>query len=130
METEDGVSWSMVDLWFPGETDRAKDLERRNQELNQKKLERGQVTREWVDAQQERFNSTGPSTFNSQVLDAAGEGAVEGIKAMPAKVRDALTTGAGWSLSFIPWWGWLIGAGVVWGYLGGWSYLRGILARR
>lgn len=120
----------MVDLWYPGETDRAKELEKRNQELNQRKLERGQITNEWKTAQEIRFGSNGPDTYNDEILDAAGQGAVEGIKSMPKTVRDALTTGAGWSLSFVPWWGWLIGAGVAFGYLGGWTYLRGIMAKR
>lgn len=126
------MSWSLVDLWYPGETDRAKELEKRNRELNQKKLERGQVTEEWVTRQQEAFESTGPDAgaWNEQVLDAAGEGAVEGLKELPGKVRSGLTAGAGWTLSFIPWWGWLIGAGVAFGYLGGWGYLRGILSRK
>lgn len=124
------MSWSLVDLWYPGETDRAKELEKRNRELNQRKLERGQVNEEWVRQQEENFGSTGPDTWNEQVLDAAQEGAVEGLQSMPGRVRSALTTGAGWSLSFVPWWGWVIGAGILWGYLGGWGYLRGILAKK
>lgn len=127
------MSWSLVDLWYPGETDRAKELEKRNRELNQRKLEKGQVNEDWVRQQEAAFEATGPTgtdTWNSQVMDAAGEGAVEGLATMPRKVRDALSTGAGWTLSFVPWWGWLIGAGVLWGYLGGWGYLRGILNRK
>lgn len=124
------MSWSLVDLWYPGETDRAKELEKRNRELNQKKLERGQIDNEWKTAQEIRFGASGPETYNDEILTSAGQGAVEGLKSMPATVRDALTTGAGWSLSFVPWWGWLIGAGVFFGYLGGWTYLRGIMVKR
>lgn len=124
------MSWSMVDLWYPGETDRAKELEKRNLELNQRKLEKGQVNEDWVNQQEGRFNQDGPDTYNGQISDAAMEGAKDGLASMPGTVRDALSTGAGWTLSFIPWWGWLIAAGVVWGYIGGWTYLRGIMARK
>lgn len=126
------MSWSLVNLWYPGETDRAKELEERNRQLNQRKLERGQVTEEWVTRQQEAFESSGPDAgaWDQQILEAAGQGAVEGLQELPGKVRAGLNAGAGWTLSFIPWWGWLIGAGVLFGYLGGGVYLRGILARK
>lgn len=124
------MSWSLVDIWAPGETERAADLERRNRELNQRKLDKGQLSPEWVREQQARFEATGPDTFNSQILEAAGEGAVEGLQAIPGKVRGALNSVGGWTLGFIPWWGWLIGVGVVFGYLGGFTWIKGILARR
>ncbi len=124
------MSWSLVDLWAPGETERSDDLDRRNRELNQKKLDRGQLSPEWVTAQQERFESTGSGTFNGQIMDAAAEGAVEGLQSMPGKVRAALNSVGSWAVSFIPWWAWVIGLLVLVGYLGGFTRLRGILARR
>ena len=33
-------------------------------------------------------------------------------------------------LRIVPWWGWLALAGVVFWYLGGFTYLRGILAKK
>ncbi len=124
------MSWSLVDIWAPGETERSDELDRRNRELNQRKLDQGQLSTEWVRSQQARFEATGSDTYNEQILDAAGEGAIEGLQAIPGKVRTALNSVGGWTLSFVPWWGWVIGVGVVFGYLGGFTYLRGILAKR
>lgn len=124
------MSFSLVDLWYPGESNRAVELEKRNRELNQRKLEKGQVNEDWVRQQEGRFNADGPDTYNSQIANAAGEGAMEGLATMPGKVRSALTSGAGWTLAFVPWWAWLIGAGVAFGYLGGWSSMRGVLNRK
>jgi len=124
------VSWSLVDIFYPGETQRADDLEEQNRILNQRKLEKGQVSEEWVDRQQEAFDSTGSSTYNAEIAEAAAEGAAEGLASMPGKVCGALSGVAGWGLAFVPWWGWIIGAGAVFYYLGGFVYLRGILAKR
>ena len=124
------MSWSLVDVFFPGETQRADDLEEQNRLLNQRKLEKGQVSQEWVDRQQDAFDSTGSSTYNDEIASAAAEGAVEGLTELPGKVRGALSGIAGWGLAFVPWWAWIVGAGVGFYYLGGFIYLRGILAKR
>lgn len=124
------MSWSLVDIFAPGETARADELSERNRQLNQRKLEKGQVTEEWVARQQEAFDSTGSATYNAEVIAAAAEGATEGLVSLPGKVRGALSGVAGWGLAFVPWWAWLVGAGAVFYYLGGFVYLRGILAKR
>lgn len=124
------MSWSLVDLFSWGETARAEDLQRRNEELNRKKIERGQVTEEWAQAQQDRFNANGPDTYNGDIIAAAADGAMSGLENIPKSVRGALSSSASWGLSFVPWWGWIVAAGVVFHYLGGFVYLRGILARR
>lgn len=66
----------------------------------------------------------------AEVGAAAKEGAVEGLKNLPANARGILNTSFNWSFAFIPWWGWLAGLGAIVWYLGGFTYLRGILAKR
>lgn len=124
------MSWSLVDIFYPGETARSEDLDRQNRELNQRQLDAGMRTPEWIAVQEEAFAKTGSASYNGEILTAAGEGAVDGLKALPGRVRGVLDGVAGWSLAWVPWWGWLIGAGVVFWWLGGASMLRGILARK
>lgn len=54
-----------------------------------------------------------PTTYDDQVWQAAGEGAVEGLESMQTGVKDTLTGGIGFGLSgvlgFVPWWVWLGG---------------------
>ena len=101
----------------------------REAELNQRRRDSGYYTdEEYMRAEQVRV--TGAVDVSSEVGQAAQEGAVEGLKNLPAQVRGALNTSFGWSLSFIPWWGWVALLGVGFWYLGGFVYLRGILARR
>lgn len=126
--------WSLVDLWYPGETNRAIDLKRRNEELNKRKIELGQMTEEAAAAQETRFNENDPSTWSQELAQEFLEGAGEGLASMPEKFRSAVTTAAGWTLSFVPWWAWGIGVLVAAKYLGVFDNLRGsasgVLARR
>lgn len=127
-------SWSLVDFWSWGETERAEELRRRNEELNRRKIELGQITEEQAAEQETRFNEDDPSTWNQQLAQEFLEGAGEGLASMPKRFRDALTSTAGWTLGFVPWWAWGLGILVVAKYLGVFDGLRGsasgVLARR
>ena len=50
------MSWGLVDIFYPGETARAEELDRRNAELNAQRRSMGIVTQEQTDAQEARFN--------------------------------------------------------------------------
>lgn len=121
--------WTLLDIFAPGETARAEELERRNQELNARRVAMGRDTSEAAQAQEAAFNHDGPGSFNAQIADAAAVGAMEGLQSLPGKVRGALTGTAGWTLAFIPWWGWALGAVALFVWLGGVPLTRGILVK-
>lgn len=112
------------------------DLERGAQSVderiaaeNKRRADTGYWTpEEYERAETARMNNQ--TNVSGEVYRAAGEGAVEGLTALPDHVRGALNTSFNWSLSFIPWWGWvgLLVAG-FW-YLGGFVMLRGILSKK
>ena len=58
-----------------------------------------------------------PATYDDQIRGAAVEGAVEGLDAMQAGVRDTLTGAVAWSargiFGFVPWWIWLLAVGYL-----------------
>lgn len=122
--------WSLVDIWAPGETQRGAELSRQNAELNARRVAMGKETPEWAAAQSEAFDANGPDTYNQQIADAAAQGALEGFAAMPEKARGLFNGAAGWSLSFFPWWAWLLAGLAVFAWLGGAELSRGILARK
>lgn len=105
-------------IFAPGEAARAEELARKNRELNARRVAAGLMTPEQAAAQEARFNTPTPSEINAQVGDAFKTGAAEGLAAIPGTVRSSLNAGASWSLSFVPWWGWVIGAVVLLNYLG------------
>ena len=123
-------SWSLVDFWSWGETRRAEELRRRNEELNRLKVSRGQMTEQQAAAQEDRFNAEDPSTWDRQMAEEFMAGAGEGLATMPERFRNALTSAAGWSLSFVPWWAWAGGIVAVAAWLGVFDGLKGSLSRR
>lgn len=123
------MSFGLVDFWFPGETARGEELDRRNAELNRKKVERGQMTWEEAKEQEDRFYY--PSTQQDyEILSDAGEGAVDGLEAIPSTVKGTLNSVAGWTLGAIPWWLFLIPIGYGLWYIGAFDRLRGILIKK
>jgi hypothetical protein len=123
--------WGLLDLFYPGETAREKDLAAQNAALEARRVAMGRDTPEWAAAQTEAFDSNGGTgSDNAQILGAAADGAVEGLKSLPGTVRGTLTGVVGWSLAWVPWWGWLVGAFLVFLWLGGGVWAKGILARR
>ena len=106
-----------------------RSYQERDAENNRRRYETGYYTAEQFEAA-ERVRITGIQDVQGEIYQAAGEGAVEGLKELPGTVRGGLNSAFSWSLGFIPWWGW-VGA-LLWlaWYLGGFTYLRGILAKR
>lgn len=119
----------LVDFWFPGETARGEELERRNAALNQKKIEKGQMT-PWEAKQQEARFEYSSEQQTADILNDAKEGAVEGLKAVPIAVKDTINSVTGWTLSAVPWWLWLVPIVYAAWYLGVFVRLRGILAKQ
>jgi len=120
---------TLVDFFYPGETARARDLERRNKELEARRVAAGIDTPEWAGAQEAAFGQNGPDTWNADMEQAAADGALQGFHDLPGKVRGTLTGAVGWSLAWVPWWGWLVGAFLVFVWLGGMEMMRGRLAK-
>ncbi len=112
------------------------DLNREQQSIddriaaeNKRRADTGYYTPEQYEAAEAaRMNNR--VDVSGEIYSAAGEGAVEGLQSLPGKVRGALNESFSWSLSFIPWWGWLgLFVAGFW-YLGGFVMLRGILAKK
>lgn len=125
-----GGRWSLVDIFEPGETMRAEELRRRNEELNKRKIAAGQMTAEQAQAQQARFDEGDPSTWNKEVAQEFISGAGDAIKKAPKAFRDALSSAAGYTLSFIPWWVWAGGVVAALHFLGVFDGLKGSLSTR
>ena len=114
----------------PSEAERARDLERRNRELNDRRVAMGRMTRAEADAQEARFNADDPSSWDKELAVAFLEGAGDGLQCFPEAFRNALNAAAGWSLRLVPWWVW-VGAGVAGlAYLGVFDGLKGSLSTR
>lgn len=122
--------WSLVDMWYPGETNRGLELEKKNAELEKRRVAAGIDTPEWGAAQMDAFNANGPGTYDSEIAQAFADGAKEGLADMPGNVRSALGTGTGWTISFVPWWGWGVAAIGLFVWMGGADLLRGSLSRK
>ena len=105
-------------------------MEKQNAALEKRRVAAGIDTPEWAAAQMDSFNANGPGTYDSEIAVAFADGAMEGLADMPRAVRESLGTGTAWTLSFVPWWGWLVLAGGGFLWLGGGEMLRGILARK
>ena len=65
-----------------------------------------------------------------QVADEAGKGAAEGLKNLQTGVHDALAGTVNGILGTIPWQIYAVGGLVLFFYLGGGTYLKGILAKK
>lgn len=119
----------LVDFWFPGETERGQELDRRNAELNQKKIERGQMT-PWEAKQQEARFEYSTEQQTADIIEDAKQGAVDGLKSVPLAVKDTVNAVTGWTLSAVPWWLWLVPIIYAAWYLGAFARFRGILVKK
>jgi hypothetical protein len=133
-------SYGSADNWFSGwrslwdvatgkEDDRAADLDRREYELMQERLRRGVITTETYNNWLARKASNTEPSARQQVADAFVEGAKEGADRMQRGVRETLSAPINWAFGAIPWQLWLVGLVVLFWWLGGPVYLRGILAK-
>jgi len=125
-----GLDITVLDACYPGESARVRDLERRNRELNQRRIEKGLMTRQQADAQEAAFSTDDPSTWNREVAQEFLAGAGEGLKCFPDTFRSALNAAAGWSLRLVPWWAWMAAGVAGLAYLGVFDGLKGSLSTR
>jgi hypothetical protein len=123
------MSWGLVDIFEPGETARAAELDRQNAELNRRREAMGSQTREQSAAQESRFN-TDFEAYNEQILSGAIQGAQEGLAATADTVRKGLAVPINFAWRAIPWQLWAVGAVALFIYAGGGVWLRGILAKQ
>lgn len=123
------MSWGLVDIFYPGETARAAELDRRNAELNAQRRSMGIVTQEQTDAQEARFNDR-PEENNAAIVDGFVEGAQEGAAATADAIKGSIAAPLNFVFRAIPWQLWAVGAVALFLYLGGGTYLRGILAKK
>ena len=123
------MSWSLVDLFSPGETARGEELDRQNAELNRRREAMGRQTADESAAQESRFN-TDIEAYNEQILSGAIEGAQEGLASTADTVRKGLALPLNFAWRAIPWQLWAVGAVALFIYAGGGVWLRGILARK
>lgn len=123
------MSWGLVDIFYPGETARAEELDRRNAELNAQRRSMGIVTQEQTDAQEARFNDR-PAEHDAAIVEGFVEGAKEGASATAGAIRGSIAGPLNFLFSAIPWQLWAVGAVALFLYMGGGTYLRGILAKK
>lgn len=123
------MSWGFVDIFYPGETARAEELDARNAELNRKREAMGRQTAEQTAAQESRYN-TDFEAYNEQILSGAIEGAQEGLDATADTLRKGLALPINFAWRAIPWQLWAVGAVALFLYAGGGVWLRGALARK
>lgn len=117
-----------VDL--DAEQARGEQLDAQLEALNRQRLDSGRWTLEqWQTAENNRqAGATGD--VRGQVREAAVEGALDGVRAIPSAINKGLKAPFQFLGVAIPWQVWLLGLGALFLYLGGGVYLRGILARR
>jgi hypothetical protein len=124
------MSWSVVDWWFPGESDRAAELDERNRQLNRRREAMGQQSPEQSFAQEQRFEATSDyNAWDAQVWDGFKSGAAEGANKAADVVRGAIAAPIQWTLRAIPWQLWAVA--IVWGlwYVGASGWARNRLAK-
>lgn len=120
------------DLWdvvSGSEQERGEELDRRLAELNRDALESDRWTREQFNQAEENRMAGATGDTRSEVLGAAADGAVEGLKTIPDKIRGTVDGVAGWTLGAVPWWLWIVGAAGLFLYLGGGELVRVKLSR-
>ena len=123
------MSWGLVDIFAPGETERAAELDRRNAELNAQRRSMGLMTQEQSDAQEARFNDN-PEANNAAIVDGFVEGAREGAAATADAIKGSIAAPLNFAFRAIPWQLWAVGAVALFLYMGGGVYLRGIIGRK
>jgi hypothetical protein len=123
------MSWGLVDIFAPGESARAADIDRRNAELNRRREAMGRQTAEQSAAQESRF-ATDFEAYNAQILSGAIEGAMEGLGTTADTIRKGIALPINFAWRAIPWQLWAVGAVALFLYAGGGVWLRGILAKQ
>lgn len=139
--TKDGT-YKSADNWLSGwrslwdvetgaEDKRAADLDKREFELYQKRLDRGLISRDEYETWLARkLGQPAEMSARDQVHNAFAEGWSEGADNMQGKVKKILAAPLNWTFGAIPWQLWAVGAVALFLYLGGGVYLKGILVKR
>lgn len=120
------------DLWSVmtgAEQRRGEELDRRLAELNRDALESNRWTQEQFNAAEANRLDGATGNTRGEVIEAAAEGAVEGLVSLPDNVRRGVDGAARWTLSAVPWWAWIVGGVALFVYLGGGAVVRAQLAR-
>lgn len=123
------MSWSVVDWFYPGESDRAAELDRANRELNRRREAMGRQSPEQSFAQEQRFEATSDyNAWDAQVWSGFKEGAAEGAGRAADVVRGAIAAPIAWTWRAIPWQLWAVGVVVALWYVGGIKWAKDRLA--
>lgn len=124
------MSWSVVDWWFPGESDRAADLDARNRDLNRRREAMGRQTAEESFAQEQRFEATSDyNAWDAQVWEGFKAGAAEGAASTADAIRAGIAAPINWTFRAIPWQLLAIGAVAAFVYLGGIQWAKGQISK-
>lgn len=124
------MSWSVVDYWFPGETARSAELDRRNRELNARREAMGRQTPQQSAEQQARFEAQSDyNAWDAQVWEGFKQGAAEGAASTADAIRSGIAAPIHWTFRAIPWQLWAIGAVAAFVYLGGIQWLKGQISK-
>lgn len=121
-----GALWD----WMTGKLER--DGREADQKLDDLNAQRAPVYgQEWADeVATNRGRSTRADDYDAEVQDAFVQGAKEGASNVQGAIKSGISGTVGFVGGSIPAVGWLILVGVAFWYLGGFVWLRGILARR
>lgn len=121
-----GALWD----WVTGKTEReGRELDERLDAINaQSEPIYGQ---EWADqVATNRGRSTRADDYDAEIQDAFIEGAKEGASNVQGAIKSGISGTVGFVTGSIPPVGWLVLIGVGFWYLGGFVWLRGILAKK
>ena len=104
-------------------------LQQATTDLNKRELAIGKINADQYN-ELETANVNGSIDVNQQVTQAAQDGALEGIKSLPSKVRSVVGGALDWSLAWIPWEVWVILAIALFFWLDGHLLVKSWLKRK
>jgi len=97
--------------------------------LNKKNLDSG-VYDDATYAEAEAHRLAGKLDVNQEVADVFNKSINDSVSGAAGAVKGVIKTPFDFLFQALPWEIWVIAAGVAFFYLGGFTYLRGILAKR
>lgn len=103
------------------------DIQRREAELDARA--KAKYGESWSEQVQKHRAEEYAVSYEAQVGDAFVTGAQEGAATMQAAIRKGIASPIDWIAGSIPWQVWLLAAVAAFWYLGGFVYLRGIMAK-
>lgn len=115
-------------IFAPGEQARADDLARRSADLERRRYEMGRITEEEMHRNVAMHYGNAPDVGN-QVGAAFNEGLAEGYENTTGAIRATVAAPFRFAWDIIPWQLWLGAAVFLFFYIGGGTYLKGILKK-